>query len=172
MNSFVEKIPPSSLPLAKGEEPKAEGVVENKLVLSSFEYTDPDGDGIYTADVVSPVVPGEYEIITVIDYIDPVLGTRQMRMITVIDPEGYVFEKIYVNGASEEFFIKGITDLVIDIVCSGTQQMKFCLFASAAYKSQRPRAFLFLQISRVPYQLPQFHPKSDIIQPYPSRQNA
>lgn len=67
--------------------------VENKLVLSSFEYTDEDGDGIYTADVTSPLVPGEYEIITVIDYIDPVLGTRQMRMTTVIDPEGYVFEK-------------------------------------------------------------------------------
>jgi hypothetical protein len=80
MNSLVEKateLPP----------------VENKLVLSSFEYTDPDHDGIYTADVVSPSVPGEYEVITVIDYIDPVLGTRQMRMITVIDPEGYVFEK-------------------------------------------------------------------------------
>ncbi|MFA6520613.1 MAG: carboxypeptidase-like regulatory domain-containing protein [Candidatus Paceibacterota bacterium] len=67
--------------------------VEKKLVLSSFEYTDPDKDGIYTADVVSPVVPGEYEIITVIDYIDPVLGSRKMSMVTVIDPEGYVFEK-------------------------------------------------------------------------------
>jgi len=80
MNSLVEKateLPP----------------VENKLVLSSFEYTDPDHDGIYTADVVSPSVSGEYEIITVIDYIDPVLGTRQIRMTTVIDPEGYVFEK-------------------------------------------------------------------------------
>jgi len=71
---------------------------ENKLVLSSFEYTDPDRDGIYTADVVTPVVPGEYEVITVIDYIDPVLGTRQIRMVTVIDPEGYVFEK---NGNKE-----------------------------------------------------------------------
>ncbi len=72
--------------------------VENKFVLSSFEYTDSDHDGIYIADVVSPVVPGEYEVITLIDYIDPVLGTRQMRMIAVIDPEGYVFEK---NGGKE-----------------------------------------------------------------------
>ncbi|MEA3399465.1 MAG: carboxypeptidase-like regulatory domain-containing protein [Patescibacteria group bacterium] len=67
--------------------------VENKLVLGSFEYEDNDGDGIYTAEVETPVVPGEYEIITVIEYIDPTLGVRQMRMITVIDPEGYVFEK-------------------------------------------------------------------------------
>lgn len=81
MNDLVEKIPANEIP------------VEKKLVLSSFEYTDPDNDGIYTADVVTPVVPGEYEIITVIDYIDPVLGTRRMSMVTVIDPEGYVFEK-------------------------------------------------------------------------------
>lgn len=36
-----------------------------------------------------------------------------------LEGKGYVFEKIYVNGASEEFFVKGIVDLVIDIVCSG-----------------------------------------------------
>lgn len=67
--------------------------VEQKLVLSSFKYEDLDHDGIYTADVITPSVPGEYEIITVIEYIDPTLGVRQMRMINVVDPEGYVFEK-------------------------------------------------------------------------------
>ena len=36
-----------------------------------------------------------------------------------LEAKGYVFEKIYVNGASEEFFVRGIADLVIDIVCSG-----------------------------------------------------
>lgn len=72
--------------------------VENKFVLSSFEYTDPDRDGIYTADVISPAVPGEYEVVTVIEYQDPTLGTRQMRLITLIDPEGYVYEK---NGGKE-----------------------------------------------------------------------
>ncbi len=36
-----------------------------------------------------------------------------------LEGKGYVFEKIYINGASEEFFAKGIADLVIDIVCSG-----------------------------------------------------
>lgn len=36
-----------------------------------------------------------------------------------LEGKGYVFEKIYVNGASEEFFVRGIADLVIDIVCSG-----------------------------------------------------
>ncbi len=67
--------------------------VEQKFVLSSFEYTDEDGDGIYTADVMTPVVPGEYEIVTIIDYVDPELGSRKMSLITVIDPEGYVYEE-------------------------------------------------------------------------------
>ena len=68
--------------------------VEERLVLLEFDYTDPDGDGIYTADIQSPVPAGEYEIITVIEYIDPDLGIKQIRLITVIDPEGYVFEKV------------------------------------------------------------------------------
>ena len=68
--------------------------VEEKLVLLEFDYTDPDGDGIYTAEIESPVPAGEYEIITVIDYIDPEFGPKQIRLITVVDPEGYIFEKI------------------------------------------------------------------------------
>lgn len=68
--------------------------VEEKLVLLEFEYTDPDGDGIYTAEIQSPVPAGEYEIITVIDYVDPEMGAKQIRLITVVDPEGYVFEKV------------------------------------------------------------------------------
>ncbi len=70
--------------------------VEEKLVLLTFDYTDPDGDGIYTADIQSPIPSGEYEIITVIDYKDPDLGSKQIRLITVVDPEGYVYEEI--NG--------------------------------------------------------------------------
>ncbi len=68
--------------------------IEERLVLLEFEYTDPDGDGIFTADIESPIPTGEYEIITVIDYVDPELGAKQIRLITVVDPEGYVFEKI------------------------------------------------------------------------------
>ena len=67
--------------------------VEEKLVLIEFEYTDPDGDGIYTAQIQVPVVDGEYEIITVMDYEDPALGMKEVKLITVIDPEGYIYEK-------------------------------------------------------------------------------
>ena len=67
---------------------------EEKLVLQKFEYTDLDHDGIYTADISSPLSAGEYEIITVMDYEDPAEGSKQVRLITVVDPEGYVYENV------------------------------------------------------------------------------
>jgi hypothetical protein len=96
MNGLVENAP-TPIP------------VEQKLMLSSFEYTDPDHDGIYTADVTTPTTPGEYEVVTVIDYIDPVLGVRRMSMIAVVDPEGYVFEK---NNGKETRIPSAIVSLL------------------------------------------------------------
>lgn len=106
--------------------------VENKLVLSSFEYTDPDHDGIYTADVITPVVPGEYEVITVIDYIDPVLGTRQMRMITVVDPEGYVFEK---NNGKET----RIPGAIVSLYELNNSTKKYELWSAKTYSQENPQ---------------------------------
>lgn len=120
MNGLVEKTLAPAVP------------VENKLVLSSFEYTDPDHDGIYTADVVSPAVPGEYEVVTVIDYIDPVLGTRQMRMITVIDPEGYVFEK---NNGKET----RIPSAVVSLYYLNSTTKKYELWPGQNYQQENPQ---------------------------------
>ena len=68
--------------------------VEEKLVLQKFEYADPDKDGIYTAEIQSPRVAGKYDIVTVIDFRDPKLGRKEILLTTVVDPEGYVYEKI------------------------------------------------------------------------------
>ena len=67
--------------------------IEQELLVHSFEYTDPDGDGIFTAEISAPVVDGEYEVLTVINYKDKEKGSKELRMITVVDPEGYVYEK-------------------------------------------------------------------------------
>jgi hypothetical protein len=119
MNGLVENIP-DPIP------------VEKKLVLSSFEYTDPDHDGIYTADVVMPAVPGEYEIITVIDYIDPVLGSRKMSMITVIDPEGYVFEK---NKGKET----RIPSAIVSLYWLNNSTKKYELWKASDYSQDNPQ---------------------------------
>jgi hypothetical protein len=132
MNGLVEKTSPPA-PLLTGEGGQRPGeVVENKLVLSSFEYTDPDGDGIYTADVTTPVVPGEYEVITVINYVDPVLGTRQMRMITVVDPEGYVFEKT--NGKETR-----IPSAIVSLYYLNNSTKKYELWPAKDYQQENPQ---------------------------------
>jgi hypothetical protein len=114
-------------------EPIAQNLqVENLLVVSSFEYTDPDGDGIYTAEVTTPVVPGEYEIITVINYTDPVLGTRQMRMITVIDPEGYVFEE---SGGKET----RIPSAIVSLYRLNSQTKAYELWNAEDYSQENPQ---------------------------------
>lgn len=66
--------------------------VETRLVLAEFDYID-SGNGVYTATVQAPVVDGEYEIITVIEYTDTAIPEKEIRLITVVDPEGYIYEK-------------------------------------------------------------------------------
>jgi hypothetical protein len=66
------------------------------LVVSVFDYKDEDKDGIWIADIKAPVVDGEYEIISVIDYKDKRLEPKELSLITVVDPEGYVYTNI--NG--------------------------------------------------------------------------
>jgi hypothetical protein len=119
MNGLVEEVP-DEMP------------IEKKLVLFSFEYEDPDKDGIYTADVITPVVPGEYEIVTVIDYVDPVLGTRRMSMITVIDPEGYVFEK---NGGKET----RIPSAIVSLYKLNTSTKEYTLWNAKDYSQDNPQ---------------------------------
>lgn len=67
--------------------------VEQRLALAEFEYTDADHDGVYTADVQIPNVSGEYDIITLVSYNDPDLGTKEIGLTAVVDPEGYVYEQ-------------------------------------------------------------------------------
>ena len=65
--------------------------IEDRLLLTSFDYTDPDGDGVYTAALQAPLVAGNFEIITIITYEDPKLGTKELRLTLVVDPEGYIY---------------------------------------------------------------------------------
>jgi hypothetical protein len=65
--------------------------LKQAMVLIEFSFSDPDNDGIWTADITTPPVDGEYEIVTVIDYQDQRLQPKELTLITVVDPEGYVY---------------------------------------------------------------------------------
>jgi ATP phosphoribosyltransferase len=42
------------------------------------------------------------------------------NFLTSLEEKGYFIDKIYTSGATEEFYSSGISDLVIDIVCTGS----------------------------------------------------
>ena len=62
------------------------------LLLQEFDYSDPDNDGIYEADVVAPAVDGQYDVMTAIKYADSTQERKELHMTLVVDPEGYVYE--------------------------------------------------------------------------------
>jgi len=80
-----------SNPLIAQNAPQDTADVDQRLALTNFTYKD-EGDGIYTADVVMPGIDGTYDVITLISYTDPELGTREIGLTTVVDPEGYVYQ--------------------------------------------------------------------------------
>ena len=90
LNTFVASLMFDAPVLS--EEQKKPIDVENALVLVEFEYTN-TGDGVWTATVPAPVIDGEYEVITVMQYEDEKLAPKEIRLITVVDPEGYIYEK-------------------------------------------------------------------------------
>jgi len=103
-----------------------------EFVLVEFNYVDPDGDGIYAADVDIPVVDGEYEVITVLDYADPSLGIKEIRLVTVIDPEGYVYEKIGDKEAR-------IPEASITLLVKDLQTQQYAPWPAKNYEQQNPQ---------------------------------
>lgn len=106
--------------------------VEEKLVLSEFEYTDPDGDGIYTAEIQAPLTEGEYEIITVMDFEDPELGKKEIRLITVVDPEGYVYAQLSEGKLR-------IAGAVISLYWLNPETKQYELWPANEYQQENPQ---------------------------------
>lgn len=106
--------------------------VEEKLVLQEFEYTDSDRDGIYTADIIAPVVDGEYEIITVIEYLDESETPKAIRLVAVIDPEGYIYEK----SGDREIRVPGA---IVSLFHLNSETKKYELWQGEEYDQENPQ---------------------------------
>ncbi len=106
--------------------------VEEKLVLLEFEYTDPDADGIYTAEIQTPVIEGEYEIITVMDFEDLELGKKEIRLIVVVDPEGYLYEK---DGDKET----RIPGAIVSLFWLNPETKQYELWPAKEYQQENPQ---------------------------------
>ncbi len=105
--------------------------IEDELLVESFEYTDPDGDGIFTAILSVPRVDGEYEVVAVIDYQNEKSGSQELRMLTVVDPEGYVYKQ---NSDGGELRLSGMK---VSIWSMGSTTAQ--LWDAARYKQENPQ---------------------------------
>lgn len=105
---------------------------DTKFILAEFEYEDPDNDGIYTAEVQAPLVAGNYEVITVMDYLNPQLGAKEIRLIAVVDPEGYVFTK----SGNLEARVPGAT---VSLFWFNEETKQFELWPAKPYLQKNPQ---------------------------------
>ena len=106
--------------------------IEQKFLISEFEYQDEDKDGIYTAQITSPLVHGEYEIISIMEYKDISLGKKELRLITVIDPEGYIYEK---NGNKET----RVPEAKVSLLQKNTKNGNFEVWPAKDYQQVNPQ---------------------------------
>ncbi|MDP2741802.1 MAG: carboxypeptidase-like regulatory domain-containing protein, partial [bacterium] len=104
---------------------------EEILVSAEFEYVD-TGDGVWTATVPTPVVDGEYEVVTVMDYEDDKLASKEMRLVTVVDPEGYVYEK---DGDKET----RISGSIVQLFWLNPETKQYELWPAGDYQQENPQ---------------------------------
>ena len=105
---------------------------DTALVVSQFAFLDPDGDGIYTARVQAPKVAGNYEVLTVVQYTDPDRGSSALRLLTVVDPEGYIFER----RGDQELRIGKAT---VSLDWMNPQTNSFELWPAGSYSQENPQ---------------------------------
>ncbi|HEY4482677.1 MAG TPA: carboxypeptidase-like regulatory domain-containing protein, partial [Candidatus Paceibacterota bacterium] len=75
----------------------------------TFAFTDPDGDGLYTAGISAPGTASTYQIVTVLDYQNN--EKKELRLTLVVDPEGYIYQKqgeneVRITGATVTIYMK------------------------------------------------------------------
>jgi len=64
---------------------------EQNFSILKFSYNDDDKDGIYVSDISTPAVEGQYQIVTSVNY---GATSREIRTTTLVDPDGYIYEKV------------------------------------------------------------------------------
>jgi len=106
-------------------------IIERKLVLAEFEY-EHAGSEVYTATVNMPVVDGEYEILTVIDYGGEYEIQKQISLVTVVDPEGYIYEK---SGNKET----RIVGAVVQLFWLNPETKQYQLWPAQDYQQENPQ---------------------------------
>jgi hypothetical protein len=102
------------------------------LVLSQFEYKESE-NGIWTADVASPLVLGQYELRTVVEYKNKEVRPETVSMVVIVDPEGYVFRKL--SDGSEA----RVTGAVVSIYWLNPETKQYELWPAGSFRQENPQ---------------------------------
>jgi hypothetical protein len=100
------------------------------LVVDKFNYIETK-PGVFTASITSPAIEGQYKIVTVVEYKDKNLAPTQTEITALVDPEGYVYQKM--NG--NELRIK---DATVSLFVKDSSTQEFTLWPSEKYMQQNP----------------------------------
>ncbi|MCK5413091.1 MAG: DUF2341 domain-containing protein, partial [Candidatus Pacebacteria bacterium] len=129
MRSLLEKIKS----LSSISQAQANTNMQEEFVVQKFDYEGPDENGIYSTSIQAPKVKGQYEIITVIDYEDETLGSKELRLITVVDPEGYVY-RVESDGAKAR-----IPGVIVSIYELNSETNQYELWQARDYEQVNPQ---------------------------------
>jgi hypothetical protein len=110
----------------------ARAETETRMVLSEFNYNDDNQDGVWTADIQAPAAIGNYEIIAKINYQDERLQAKEVRLITIVDPEGYIYKK---SGRDET----RLSGAVVSIFWLNPKNNNFELWPAEKFQQANPQ---------------------------------
>jgi hypothetical protein len=105
--------------------------VNKRLVLKEFTYRNM-GNNVFMANIQVPKIGKKYEIKTIIDYIDPQTPNQEVELITVIDPEGYVYSKV----KGQELRIKNVT---VSLFWQNPETKQYQLWPADDFQQQNPQ---------------------------------
>ena len=101
-------------------------------IVSQFQYANTNGDGIYTSQIETPSIDGQYKIVTVLNYKDTSIASKEIDMTALVDPEGYV----YVQSSLGE---TRIANAVVSIYWLNSKTNVYELWPAKNYSQYNPQ---------------------------------
>jgi len=112
-------------------------VLFDSFSVLKFSYTDKNNDGIFTADINSPAVEGQYQIVTTVNYADAKIPSKDIKITTLIDPDGYIYEEVQgkqlrINNATVSLY-------KLNPSASSGQANQYVLWNASDYGQENPQ---------------------------------
>jgi|GEM_PF-4099236 len=74
-----------------------DGTSTTQAAVATLHFTDPDGDGVYSASLDTPAISGNYSIQVTYTYANATALNKSLQTVMVVDPDGYIYETLRGN---------------------------------------------------------------------------